>query len=292
MIAIAPRDLGLLLAITIVWGLNLIVSKIGVDAVPPIVFTTLRFMLLAVVLAPFLRIRRGHMGPLVVAALLGGGLHFALMFVGLSLARNVSSVAIASQLGVPFATLLSVALLGEVVRWRRWSGSLLAFAGVVVMGFDPQVTSRWASLAFIVASAFVGALGLIAVKKLVRFEPLELQAWFAWISWPLLLALAVPLEQPSWQMLRDIPAAGWLSILYATLAASLFAHTIFYYLVRRYPVTSVAPLTVLSPVWSVLFGVWVLDDRLTAQIVLGGICTLAGVLIITVRERRLPETAT
>src|SRR5690606_6191838 len=127
MIAIAPRDLALLVGITFIWGLNIILSKIGVTHIPPILFTFLRFAILAVILVPLLRVRAGQMSALVVAALLSGGLHFALSFAGLRLAENVSSVAIAGQLGVPITTLLSVALLGEVVRWRRWTGILLAF---------------------------------------------------------------------------------------------------------------------------------------------------------------------
>jgi O-acetylserine/cysteine efflux transporter len=60
--------------------------------------------------------------------------------------------------------------------------------------------------------------------------------------------------------------------------------------VQRYPVTSVAPLTVLSPVFSVLFGITLLDDAMTPRIAIGGLVTLVGVLIITARERRLADT--
>ena len=99
----------------------------------------MRFALLALLLPPLLRIHRGQMGAIVVAALLSGGLHFGLLFVGLAMAKTVSTVAIAGQLGVPFTTLMSIVFLGEVVRWRRWLGISLAFVGVMVIGLDPQV---------------------------------------------------------------------------------------------------------------------------------------------------------
>lgn len=292
MIAIAPRDLALLLAITLAWGFNLVVSKYGIDEIPPILFTGMRFGLLALLLIPWLRIHRGSMNAIIVAALLSGGLHFAFMFVALAKAQNVSSVAIAGQLGVPFTTLLSVALLGETVRWRRWTGIALAFVGVCIMGFDPQVFAHAPSLGFAVASAFVGSLGLIAIKKLPPIAPLELQAWFAWVSWPLLLALSLAFERPDATVLRDVTLVGWSAVLYTTVAASLFAHTCFFLLVQRYPVTSVAPLTVLSPVFAVVFCVTLLGDQLTPRLTLGSLCTLLGVLIITLRERRIADTAT
>lgn len=292
MMVVSRRDLALLVGITLIWGLNLVVSKIGLAEIPPILYTFLRFAILALLLIPMLRVRVGQMSALVVAGLLSGALNMALNFAGLSIAENVSAVAIAGQLGVPFTTLLSVALLDEVVRWRRWTGIALAFAGVLVMGFDPQVAGNWKSLALVTASAFVSSLGLIAVKKLRGFRPIELQAWFAWVGLPVLLPLTLLVEKPSLSQLFEVSAGAWASLGFTALASSLIAHTGFYHLVRRYPVTSIAPVTVLSPVFSVLFSVLLLDDQLTGRILLGGACTLAGVLIITLRERRIADVGT
>jgi O-acetylserine/cysteine efflux transporter len=290
MIAIAPRDLALLVGITLIWGINVIVSKIGLAEFPPILFTFLRFLGLGLLLIPMLRLRRGQMSAVVVAGILSVGMNFALNFAGLALAENVSSVAIASQLGVPFTTLLSVALLDEIVRWRRWTGIALAFAGVIIMGFDPSIGGRWQSLALVIASAFVSSLGLIAVKKLRGFKPLELQAWFSWVSVPLLLAASLIVERPTVEQLSNVSAGGWTALAFTTIGASLIAHTGFYHLVRRYPVTSVAPLTILSPLFSIVFGVLLLHDELSTRILLGGACTLLGVVIITLRERRIADT--
>jgi O-acetylserine/cysteine efflux transporter len=292
MIALAPRHLALLVGITLIWGANLVVSKIGVELVPPVFFTLLRFSVLALLLSPFLRVHPGQMSALVVASVLSGSAHVALLFVGLALAENVSSVAIAGQLGVPFTTLLSVALLGEVVRWRRWTGIALAFAGVMIMSFDPQVIGRWGSLGLVVASAFVGSLGLIAVKKLTGFKPLELTAWFAATSVPVLLVITWILEREQVPSLTSMPLEAWAAVLFASLVSSLFAQTGFYRLLQRYPVTSVAPITILSPLFSIAFGVLLLHDRLTTRITLGAACTLAGVLIITLRERRISDVGT
>ena len=74
---------------------------------------------------------------LLTAATCSGGLQFAIMYSGVALSGNMSSVAIAGQLGVPFATLLSVIVLGERIHWRRWLGIGMSFAGVVVIGFSP-----------------------------------------------------------------------------------------------------------------------------------------------------------
>jgi O-acetylserine/cysteine efflux transporter len=290
MIAIRPRDLALLIGITFIWGVNLITSKVGVDEIPPILYTFLRFALVAAVLAPVLRLHRGQMGTLTVAALLSGALNFGLSLAGLRRATNVSSVAIINQLGVPFATLLSVAMLGEVVRWRRRTGIALSFIGVVILGFDPQIMDRWESVIMLVLAAFLGALGLIIVKKLKGFGPAELLGWTYVISLPALLVASLVLEQPDLTALVHVSWQAWGSLIFAAFVASLVAHTGYFLLVQRYPVTSVAPITTLSPVFSIVLGVLLLGDRLTGRIVLGGLCTLLGVLIITLRERRIVDT--
>ena len=169
MLAIQWRDLVFLVLINLIWGFNFITSKVGVSELPPLWFTTLRFTLLALILAAVLRVHRGQMGAIVVAGVLSGALHFGLLFVGLGMSKTVSTVAIVGQLGVPFTTLMSIVFLGEVVRWRRWMGITLAFAGVMVMGLDPKVFDFWQGLALVVLSAFVGSIGLLAVKPQLAF---------------------------------------------------------------------------------------------------------------------------
>lgn len=292
MTQVAPAHLALLVGICALWGFNLIAIKAGVDRLPPVFLTLLRFAIVALVLLPWLRIERGRMGWLLAAALCSGGLQFALMYAGVAQSGSMSAVAIAGQLGVPFTTLLSILLLGEQVRWRRWTGIGLSFAGVVLIGFNPAVLESLPGLALVVLAALVGAFGLIAVKRVGSVGALELQAWFAWTSLPVLAALTLCLEDGQWAALLELDAVGVGAVLYTSIAASLVAHTLFFWLLQRYPVTSVAPITVLAPVFSVGFSVWLLGDRLDWRLVVGGAMTLTGVAIIALRERKLPGAGT
>src|SRR5215475_6461850 len=105
--SLASRDLGLLLAIDLIWGFNLIASKVGVQTFPPIFFTSMRFGVLSLLLIPLLRWHRGQMRVLALSAASMGALSFGFLFLGVQQAQDVSSVAIATQLGVPMQTLLS-----------------------------------------------------------------------------------------------------------------------------------------------------------------------------------------
>ena len=107
----------------------------------------------------------------------------------------------------------------------------------------------------------------------------------------MLLLASLRLEQPDFaQLLHGVSWKAWASLAFAAVAASLIAHTGYFHLVQRYPVTSVAPLTTLSPVFAVIFSATLLGDQLTGRILVGGACTLVGVLIITLREHRIVDT--
>ena len=291
MTQLPPRDFAFLVFINLIWGLNLIASKIGVSHFPPVFFTALRFSVLGLVLLPFLRWHAGRMQGLMIAAVLSGGLQYALLFMGIRAAPDVGSVAIAQQLGVPFTTLLSILFLGEVVRWRRGLGIALAFAGVAIIAFQPSVYAARTGLALVVASALIGSFGLVAVKRLgSQLKPLELQAWFAVSGLPVLWLLSAWLEDGQRAAVASASLRDWGALLFTALVSSLVAHTGYYWLVRRYPVTSLSPLTTLSPVFGVTFGVLLYGDVLSARILIGGVLTLIGITIISVREQRFVDT--
>jgi O-acetylserine/cysteine efflux transporter len=286
------RHLAFLIGINLIWGLNLIASKIGVGYFPPIFFTTLRFVSVLLVLLPMIKIQPGQMKNLIAATALTGPIAFAFLFVGLRKAEDASTVAIATQLGVPFSTLLSVWLLGETIRWKRRLGIALAFGGIVIIGFDPRVIDYWEGLALVVISCMFSSLGLIYVKRLRNIQPLQLQAWTAIIGAPLLLLVSLILESGQVHALTTTGWQGWSALAFTVLMSSLVAHTGWYYLVSRYPVTSLSPITLLSPLFGIFFGVMLLNDQLTGRMLLGGAITLIGVLIVVVREKRIVDTGT
>jgi O-acetylserine/cysteine efflux transporter len=229
--SLAPRDLVLLVAMNLIWGLNLIASKIGVGQFPPIFFTALRFGSLALFLVPMLRMHRGQMVNLFAAAMLTGPATFALLFAGIYLTEDAATVAVATQMGVPFSTLMSVLFLGETIRWRRTLGIVLAFAGIVIISFDPRVFAYWEGLALVVGSSFVSSLGLIFLKRLNGIRPLELQSWIALVGGSILLMLSFILEGGQMNAVRNATWEGWAALLFTTVMSSLIAHTAWYYLV-------------------------------------------------------------
>ena len=278
------RDFALLVLICVCWGLNMVVSKwvVGPMEVPPLFYGALRSGAIALAVAPWLLpMPKPWWRILLVGVLMGAG-GFALMFVGLQTA-SPSAAAVVTQLGVPMTTLLSVLLLGERIRWRRGLGIALAVAGVLLVMWDPRGLDISVGLLFVAAGAFSGALGTVLMKQLEGVRPLRYQAWVGFSSVVLLAGLSAGLET---DQLPATFAAGWplvAMVLYSALIVSVFAHTAYYGLIQRYEANLIAPLTLMSPLMAIGFGIWLTNDHFDARMALGTVIALAGVFIIAVR---------
>ena len=278
------RDLAFLMLINVVWGLAMIAAATSLKHFPPLEFTCLRFFLISVLLVPFLRWQVGKMKQIFWIAMTGGTFNFALLFLGVHWAGEVSAVSIAGQLGVPFATVLSIVFLGETVRWRRWTGIALAFSGVMIIGFDPKVVRYLDGFLAVVASAFIGSISSILMRQVKEVPVFEMQALIATMSWPTLLVLSLLFETGQVEAVETAGLVDWGGIAYVALMSSLVAHAGFYWLLQRHEVSKVTPLTLLSPLFTVLFSVILLGETLTWRIVVGGAITILGVGIISLRE--------
>lgn len=280
------RDLALLLLVQFVWGANWVPSKIAVAEIPPLMLMAIRFGLLALAYLPFMRWHPREMGVLLAAALTNGALHFGLLFVGLSLGGEIAPLAVVVQLGIPFVTLLSMVFLGDRVGIWRAGALALAFGGSLVVGFDPRVLTYIDAVLVCVSASFMWAIGAIMMRKLKHIRVFDMQGWIAMLAWPPLLAASLLLEpDPVGHVLASSPAT-WVSIAYLVIGASIVGHAGFNFLLQRYPIPKMAPFLPIAPLFASFLGVVWFGDEITWRIALGGAMTIAGVIIITIREGR------
>ncbi len=278
-----PLHILLILAINLAWGFNVVPSKLALEHIPPITTALVRFATVAVLLAPTLRWIPGQMAPIFGYAMIGGALMFMLGNAAFAQADNVSALAIAGQLGVPFSLILAIIFLGERIHIIRTLGILLAFAGVAVLSFDPDIFDERVALILTVGSSFCYAVGTILLRRLHGVPPLTLQAWTAVFCLIPTFLLSLLMEPGAIGALpaTNINAFGY--ILLSALTASIIGHAGLTFLLQRYPITVISPLTLLAPLLAVMFSVMLLGNELTPQLIAGGLITLAGVGIITIR---------
>ncbi len=220
-----PRDIGLVSVVCVVWAINFLTSAFALQEFPPLLFTGLRMALLAAVLWPFLKPPAPGQWPRLLAISLGlGVLHFGLSFWALKVAGDLSSVAIVMQSYVPMSALLAWALLGERIDGKTAVAIAVSFTGVLVLGFDPLVLDRPASLLLMLCSAAFLALATVGLRGLAGQTPWSQQGWLALISVGPLLGLSLWLEGPPAQTLAAGTWVGWSGVAYSALVSSLLGH--------------------------------------------------------------------
>jgi len=273
----------LLVLVCMLWAGNMIVSRLVVAdfGFPPLWFNLLRSVILALVMLPWLFPIPRDLGRVVLVtfAMSGGGV--SLVYIGLKDA-TASAASIVSLSSAPLTVIFAVIFLGEVVKWRRAAGIALTFVGVIVAIASPSDMEASIGLIIIFVAALCGALGAVFLKRL-DVSALRLQAWAGASSTFFLLPLSLIFEGGQMQAMQ---AAGWpliVALLYAALGVSVVAHTLYYRILQNHDANVVAPLTLMTPLFTVLGAAFITGEAVGWPLLLGGGIASVGVLVILLR---------
>ena len=277
------RAILVMMLCNIVWALNVVVSKIAVDdlAVPPLFYALLRSVIVALLLLPLLRPIPDQLGRALLVGLAISGGSFALFFMGLQTA-SPSASGVVSLTGAPMTVLFAIFFLGERIRWKRGLGIALAFGGVFFAMTGSSQLEASSGLLLVFASAVIGALGSVFVKRL-DLSSIRLQAWAALSSVLVLGPLSLLLEDNLW---GPVVAAPWevvACLFFAAIVVSVGAHTAYLKMLQEYDTNVIVPMTLFTPILTILFGAWLTGDEIGGRLIAGGAIALAGVAIIVVR---------
>lgn len=280
------RDFTLLVVVCLTWATNAVVCKLAFEAgAPPLAYAAIRSGLIALAVSPWLLPLPRDILRMAMAAFLIGGGSFGLVFVGLAIA-SPSGVAIVQQLSVPMTTLLSVVVLGELIRWRRSLGILMSLAGVLIVMWRPDAAALETGLVLAAVSAVASSVGAIMLKQMPAIQPLQFQAWVGLTGIVPLFVASLVFETGQVEGLLD---AGWYfvgAVTFSALIVSVVTHTVYYSFVHRYDASLVAPLMLMVPLFTIVLGVLVTGDEFDLRMAFGGLLAIAGVLLIVRRTPR------
>jgi O-acetylserine/cysteine efflux transporter len=288
------RHLGLMLLIQFIWGVNFVVVKVGLQHMQPLFFVALRFSLAALILLPIVGLPRKHLKRVIPLSITLGVMHFTLIFTGMHY-LDAATTSIAVQLQVPFAAILAAIIFKETLHWRRITGMVIAFAGIVLIAGQPKFAANPWPLLSVVSAAMVWAIANMQVKALGDdIDAVSLNGWIAALAAPQLLVISYFLEGNQWPNLLHIGWPGAFALFYQSVIVAAFSYWIWYNLMRRYPVNQVMPFMLLQPLIGVAAGYLLLGDEVTKNMIFGGIAILIGVGIIILRRPAViaPSTKT
>jgi drug/metabolite transporter (DMT)-like permease len=90
--------------------------------------------------------------------------------------------------------------------------------------------------------------------------------------------------------LGPVPAAAWLALLYLIVAGSILGFTCYVWLIHHQSPTRVATYAYVNPVVAVMIGYFFAGEAFGIRTVIGTLCVLVSVVVITTAPARLPAT--
>lgn len=282
-----------LLTCCVLWGLNQVAVKVALVDIAPLTQAALRSSVAALLVWSWAQARGvpmfGHDGTL-GGGLLAGALfaaEFACIFVGLQFTS--ASRLVVFLYASPFVVALGMPFVaaGEQLTGRQWAGLGIAFAGVALAFAEgllqPSAGPRqWLGDALGVAGAVLwGATTLVIRGSRLSRAPAEKTLAYQLATSGLLLGLAAVFSGEGWP--HAVSALSMGSLAFQTVVVSFASYLAWFWLVRHYPATRIASFTLLTPVAGLAFGVLLLGEPLTWQLLVAVSAVVAGIALVNQR---------
>ncbi|MFI9505714.1 EamA family transporter [Nocardia sp. NPDC052566] len=294
------RDRLLGLTVVLLWGLNFLAIRVGLDHFPPFFFAGLRFAVIAIPVLLFIPRPRVRWRWILLYGIGFGILQFAFLFTAMRVGMPTGLASLVLQSSAPFTVLLGALLLRERIRPVQMAGIAVAVAGMAVIGWDRLAHATLLPVLLTLAGGLGWAFGNIGARQAGSdspgFNPLHLTLWIAVIPPLPMFALSALTEGPTtgWRALGDsFSGTGWpalVALAYIAILATIVGSGLWTFLMGRYPAGMVAPFSLLVPVVGIAAAWAFLGETPSAASLIGGVIVIAGAFAATsARPKPIPS---
>jgi O-acetylserine/cysteine efflux transporter len=276
---LTPRHALLALGVVLVWGTNFVVIKLALAHLPPLLFATLRFTLAAFPGVFLLKRPKVPLGQLALYGILIGVGQFGLLFIAINgrIAPGLASLVVQSQ--VFFTIGLAMALTGERLRAVQVAALAMGAAGIAMIGANTGGATTAVGIALTLGAATAWACGNLIQRRAMGVDMLAYVVWASLFAVPPLFLLSLAIE--GWPMMVagvvHADAATWGAVVWQAVGNTMFGYGAWGFLLTRYPAATVAPWSLLVPVFGMGAAAWWLAEPLplwklgAGALVLGGL---------------------
>ncbi len=259
----------LLLAIlvTALWGLNFSVIKLGLTSVDPFILAGLRFTLCALPAIFFI-----PKPDVAWRYIIGYGLIFGIglwgvVNLGIKTGLSAGIASLVLQFSAFFTMLLGAWVFKETITRYQLAGIGVALCGLssIIFIADGSVTA--AGLLLVLLGAAAWSVTNIINKKAGTKQVFAFLVWSSAFSpIPLFLLDYIVNGTSGYSALvNQIDHRAVLSILFQVYPNTLFGYWVWNSLLKQYPVSTVAPLSLLVPIFGMLGSVVIFDESLSSM---------------------------
>jgi drug/metabolite transporter (DMT)-like permease len=278
----------LLLAVVAVWGANFAVVKYSLAEVSPMAFNSLRFMLalavmwyLAIHRGSKIRIHKGDVWPLIGLGILGNFVYQVAFIIGIEWSYSANAAVMLGS-GPVYVAIMSHFLFKEKVTTPQVAGIITGFLGVLMLifgktGFQLELKSGLGDLMLFLAAVCWALYSLLSRNFLSRYKPLDL-AVISMTSGGLAIILAgMPWV---WQTnLLTLSGEAWMGIVYSGALSIGVSYIIWNHGLSKVGAVRTTAFQNFVPMFGIVFGFLLLDERLSWVQYMGAIFVIAGVVM-------------
>ena len=274
--------------VVLIWGLNFVVMKVGLQDLDPMLLGALRFTAASLPFLLFLPRPRLPWRFIAGYGLAQGLGQFGFLFLGLKLGMPAGMASVVMQTQAFFTLMLAGPLLGERATPWQWAGLVVALAGLVVIGSAHGAGPADMTLVgflLTLGAALMWALSNLVARPAAAPRPYPALPVIAWSSqFPIVpfFALAGWTSGGADGVLAQVAAArwpAWLSVAYLAVLATLLAYTLWTRLLQRHAAARVTPFSLLVPVVGLLAAGTFLQEWPSPLQWWGTAAVLAGLLV-------------
>ncbi|VEE08769.1 EamA family transporter [Neisseria animalis] len=259
------RDAALIASVVAVWGINFFFMKIALDELPPMLLGMLRFLLVLFPAVWWVKRPQTAWTWLVLYGLSISFGQFALMFTALDLGLPTGLAALLVQVQVFFTVLVSAVFFREPVCLQHLWGMAAAAVGLLLIGVGHyQGTLPLSALLAVLGAGASWAVGNITVKHIGRVSPLALVVWGSVSAFAAFAAASLYLYGGSGIVnhIGNLSIKGVAGVVFLAYCSSLIGYTAWGSVLSRHPAGKVTPFALLVPVFALVVGYVVLNERL------------------------------
>jgi O-acetylserine/cysteine efflux transporter len=274
------RHILLALLVVLIWGLNFIAIKWGVDEISPFLLTALRYIGCA--LPAIFFIRRPKVGwPLLIGyGMTVGVLQFSFLFTAVRLGMPAGLASLVMQMQVFFTMSLAILVLGDRPTPLQLGGAALALFGLATIGAEHLGGAVLVPLLLTLVAAFFWAASNIVTKQAGKVDMFAFVVWSALVPPLPMLALSLVFEGPGPILaLTSVSPQAVFSVLFIAYGSTLVGYGIWAVLLGRYPASLVAPFSLLVPVIGFAAAWLILGEAVSMLEILGSVLIFAGLAL-------------
>lgn len=274
-----PAHIALAALVAALWGVNFVVIEIGLDHFPPLLFSALRFLVAALPAVFFVGRPKVAWKWIVGVGLALGVAKFGLLFTGMSLGAPAGLSSLVLQVQAVFTALFAFLALGERPGRVKLLGMGVALAGIGVAAVDEGASGPLTGFALVIVAAVCWGVSNVLTRKAAPPDALNFMVWVSTVPVLPLLALSLLVEGPDRDLaaLRQLDWTGVGVIVYVAWVTTVFGFGVWGWLLRRHPASSVAPFSLLVPVFGMTSAAVFLDESVSplrwcaAALLVGGV---------------------